>query len=560
MTESRTRKIELFDTSLRDGLQQPNLEISVPNAIGLLQRMAGFGVRYAEIGFAGANQFVAELTGALEKVEMGEMKLALFGRTRGRGTKVEDWPDIRFIVRHKERVPVAVVVIKSRMLDVTRSLETTPEENLLMAYETVECLRDYGLEVIVDLEHAMDANCGRRENGADCDADFSKRSLAYFQQVIDQCVRQEVSRIVVCDTTGGASPEEVAQVIGGLSRDFPTARFGFHGHTDRGLGVANTRAAILAGAVQVQGTLLGTGERCGNVNLTTVVGGMQLRDEAEFVAPHSLTGLTSLAHSAFAAFGLEVPHGSPIVGRGAFGTWAGMHGSSERKNPGAYLWCDPSKVGANPTIGVNAQSGRANVMLLSQSVGVPLDSSQAQSFLEANRSMIEGGGFNVSEVSFRLACMKILKSLKNRFTVKSWKVVDESDEAGNRFVQATMALSIDDSVVNVTTAEGAGPVDAITKAMRQEVEKWYPVITEMRLGTFSVTAIDVSAHDSAAHVRVTVSFHADGYDPWITAGVSSDLNQAALMAIVDGFHYWLLNNPDSRTEMPDAIARISQPG
>jgi len=558
MEESSSRKVELFDTSLRDGMQQPNLEISVPNAIGLLQRMAGFGVQYAEIGFAGANQFVAELTGALPGTDMGAMKLALFGRTRGRGSKVADWPDIKFIARHKTQVPVAVVVIKSRMLDVTRSLETTPEENLLMAYETVACLRDHGLEVIVDLEHAMDANCGRRENGAECDADFSKRSLEYFRQVIEQCVRQQVSRIVVCDTTGGASPEEVGEVIGGLTRAYPKVSFGFHGHTDRGLGVANTRAAILAGAVQVQGTLLGTGERCGNVNLTTVIGSMQLRGEAEFVTAHSLPGLTSLAHSAYAAFGLEVPHGSPIVGRGAFGTWAGMHGSSERKNPGAYLWCDPAKVGANPTIGVNAQSGRANIMLLSEALGVPLDSSQAQAFLDANHSMIEGGGFTVSEVSFRLACMKILKSLKNRFTVKSWKVLDESDETGNRFVQATMSLSIDDSVVSVTTADGAGPVDALTKAMRQELENWHPAITEMRLGTFSVTAIDVSAHDSAAHVRVTVSFHADGHDPWITAGVSSDLNQAALMAIVDGFHYWLLKNPGNRMELPEPIIRLSQ--
>ncbi len=140
-----------------------------------------------------------------------------------------------------------------------------------------------------------------------------------------------MSRIVVCDTNGGASPEEVVHAFEQLQRDFPGAGFGFHGHTDRGLGVANTRASILAGAVQVQGTLIGTGERCGNVNLTTMVGAMQLRGEAEFVSPQALTGLTSLAHSAYAAFALDPPHGAPIVGAGAFGTWAGMHGSSERK-------------------------------------------------------------------------------------------------------------------------------------------------------------------------------------------------------------------------------------
>jgi 2-isopropylmalate synthase len=543
MMEIRTKKVELFDTSLRDGMQQPNLEISVPGAVILLERMAAFGVQFAEIGFAGANQFVGDLTRALAAVDTGAMKLALFGRTRGRGAKVEDWPDVQFMVSHKGRVPVAVVVVKSRLLDVERSLETTPEETLLMAYETIECLHQNGLEVLVDLEHAMDACCGRRENGNQCDTDFSKRSLDYFHQMIAQCVSQKVSRIIVCDTTGGASPEEVTRVIGGLKQEYPNAGFGFHGHTDRGLGIANSRAAILAGADQIQGTLLGTGERCGNVNLTTVVGSMQLRGEAEFVTPESLAGLTTLAHSAYAAFGLEAPHGTPIVGAGAFGTWAGMHGSSERKNPGAYMWCDPARVGANPTIGVNAQSGKANIILLSESLGVPLDPAQAQAFIDNNQAMIEGGGFTVSEISFKLACMKVLGTLPDRFSVRSWRVFDESDEIGNRFVQAFMTLSVGDDTVTTTRAEGAGPVDALTKAMRRELEKWYPAIARMRLGTFSVAALDVSAHDSAAHVRVTVSFHADGHEPWINAGVSSDMNQAALMAIVDGFHYWLLKNP-----------------
>jgi 2-isopropylmalate synthase len=544
MKETGTRKVELFETSLRDGMQQPNLEISVPNAVALVQRMSAFGVHYAEIGFAGANQFTTDLTTALGAADTGPIKLALFGRTRGRGTLVQQWPDVQIIVANRHRIPVAVVVVKSRLLDVMKSLETTPEENLLMTRETIQCLQDNGLEVIVDFEHAMDAACGRRENGEACDAYFSKRSLDYLHEMVGECVSQKVSRLVVCDTTGGASPEEVGQVISSLVTTFRDAKFGFHGHTDRGLGVANARAAIVSGAVQIQGTLLGTGERCGNVNLTTVVGGMQLRGEAEFVPPESLLGLTSLAHSAYAAFSLEPPHGAPIVGPGAFGTWAGMHGSSERKNPGAYLWCDPARVGASPVIGVNGQSGKANILLLSQSLGVPLDSAQAQVLLDENQGMIEGGGFTASEISFKLACMKVLKTLRDRFSVKSWRVLDESDETGNRYVQASMLLSVGGSAVATTRAEGSGPVDALTKAMRRELEKWYPSLAHMRLGTFSVTALDVTAHDTAAHVRVTVSFNADGHEPWTTAGVSSDLNQAALMAIVDGFHYWLLKNPE----------------
>ncbi len=212
----------------------------------------------------------------------------------------------------------------------------------------------------------------------------------------------------------------------------------------------------------------------------------------------------------------------------------------------------PPRVGANPTIGVNRQSGKANVILLSEALGIPLDSAQAQALIDANQAMIEGGGFTASEISFRLACMRVLGTLPNRFSIRSWRVFDESDEIGNRFVQAFMTLSVGDSTVTTTRAEGAGPVDALTKAMRHELEKWYPALTQMRLGTFSVTALDVSAHDSAAYVRVTVSFHADGYEPWITAGVSSDMNQAALMAIVDGFNYWLLERADEKDEVANS--------
>jgi 2-isopropylmalate synthase len=549
-------RVELFDTSLRDGMQQPNLEISVPAAISLLERMGTFGVHYAEIGFAGANHFVTQLCAALEHGDrrMGAMKLALFGRTRGRGSRVEDWADVRFILSHKHRVPAAVIVVKSRLLDVERSLETTPEENLRMAYETIAHLQDQDLEVLVDLEHAMDAFWARREMGLSCDPDFAARTRDYFQQVVAQCAAQQASRIVLCDTTGGASPDEVTALFTQVTRDFPASRFGFHGHTDRGLGVANARAAILAGAIQIQGTLLGTGERCGNVNLTTVIGGMQLRGEAEFVPPAALTGLTGLAHSAFGAFGLDIPHGAPIVGTGAFGTWAGMHGSSERKNPGAYLWADPARVGATPVIGVNGHSGRANVVMLSEQLGVPLSGSQAQQLIDTNEAMVEGGGFTASEVSFRLACMRILRTLPEYFAVRTWRIHDEFDEAGTHFVQAFMSLSHANGAIVTARAEGTGPVDAMTHAMRSQLETWYPALKLMHLGRFSVTALDVSAHDSAAHVRVTVSFQAEGREPWVTAGISSDMNQAALLAIVDGFQYWLLQQP-ANTSAAQAEAR-----
>jgi 2-isopropylmalate synthase len=235
-------------------------------------------------------------------------------------------------------------------------------------------------------------------------------------------------------------------------------------------------------------------------------------------AAASLAGLTSLAHSAYAAFGLEPPHGAPIVGPGAFGTWAGMHGSSERKNPGAYLWCDPARVGASPVIGVNAQSGKANIMLLSESLGVPLNSAQAQALMDANQAMIEGGGFTASEVSFRLACMRTLGTLRNWFAVKSWRVFDESDEIGGRFVQAFMTLTVGDSDGGHHARRGRRPRG---RAHQGHAPRTGEVVSRAQArcawAPFTVTALDVKAHDSAAHVRVTVSFNADGHEPWTTA-------------------------------------------
>jgi len=177
MEQVKMPRVELFDTSLRDGLQQPNLEISVPSAVHLLQRMGAFGVHFAEIGFAGANQFVVDLTQSLERVDTGATRLALFGRTRGKWAKVAEWPDLEFIVRRKQRVPIAVIVAKSRLLDVEKSLESTAEESLLMTRETVDYLHEHGLEVFVDFEHAMDANCGRREKGQASEEKFHKRSM-----------------------------------------------------------------------------------------------------------------------------------------------------------------------------------------------------------------------------------------------------------------------------------------------------------------------------------------------------------------------------------------------
>jgi len=399
------------------------------------------------------------------------MKLALFGRTRGRGASVEQWPTYssslpqapRPCRRSRSQIQAA------RCHQVSRN---HAERNLLMAYETIACLQDTASKLSSTLNTAWTRTAAAAKTAPHA-IRFQPAQPRLLPPANCAMHKSESKSHRYLRHNRGANPEEVSKVIGELTKTYPEIGIGFHGHTDRGLGIANTRAAILAGAVQVQGTLLGTGERCGNVNLTTVIGSMQLRGEADFVTPNPWQDLQAW----------PIPPAPPSRLRCArrthhrhrsLRTWAGMHGSSERKNPGAYLWCDPALVGANPVIGVNAQSGKANIVLLSEALGNPLDSAQAQAFIDANQAMIEGGGFTASDVSFRLACMKVLGTLPDRFNVKGWRVIDESDETKNRYVQASMLLSVGGSHVMTTRAEGAGPVDALTKAMRQELEKWYP--------------------------------------------------------------------------------------
>lgn len=539
MSQNNTVNIELFDTTFRDGLQGQRSEISIRNALKIIKLLAAIGFHFVELGFACANEFARQLIAAALLENLGQMKVCAFGRTRKPGQRTEDCEDIRAML--ELGVPVAVIVCKSRLMDVLQSLRTTAAENLAMVYDTVKYLREQGLTVILDLEHAVDAYFGRGCFGAKLETEAAEQTLSHFHEVIKAGIKAGAHRLVICDTNGGASPEEVGTMFSELSKAYPDAVFGFHGHNDNDLATANSRAAILNGSRHVQGTINGLGERVGNANLINVIGRLQLKDEIPLLHPNALTQLTNLANATWQAFNSEPNRQAPFVGHDATHTAAGMHASSLTRNggEGSYLCCKPEQVGNKERISVNKQSGRANVIMLSKELGVPLDNAQASSFMEQNQAMVDGGGFEASETSFALACMRTLGSHREYFEVLSYQV-----QTGCRneepFANAQIKVRIG-TEQHHTIEDGSGPVDALSKALWKALSGAYPGISQITLKTFDLHALDVSLEGTGALVRVVTLFEC-GDEECETAGVSHDSNQAALNAIVDGIEWYLNKN------------------
>ena len=521
----RNGGVEIFGTLFRDGMQGRNMKMSLPDALNVLHMMQGVGFHYAELGFAGSNDFSTKLIRAAVKEDFGQMKLAAFGRTLV--------ADVDAILNLK--VPVAVIVCKSRLLDVIVDLGTNRKGNLTMIRETIRRLKEQGREVILDLEHAMDAVCGRREYGKTMSKTQRKRNCEHFFEVVEAGIEVGADCLVVCDTTGGASPEEVAKLFDYLTKKYSDTKFGFHGHNCGGLAVANSRTAVLHGACHVQGVTNGYGERTGNVDLLTLIARLQLKDGIRVVSTKALASYTAFAHRTALALGLSLDDRTPFVGNSACGTWAGMHAAAKR--PGLYLSFFPEAVGNSELVGVNRQSGRANIMAMARLLKVPLTRKQATSFMTKYKAIIESGGFEASQYSFILACRRARGEHKAFFWVKRYEV-STGRQREKAFAKAEVQMVVGrDHRHEVST--GDGPVDAMRRALYKALEPFYPTITQIHLEFFHLSAFDVSEDETGAPVMVVAQF-ASGDKKWETIGVHSNSNDAAFQALIDGIEWFLL--------------------
>jgi 2-isopropylmalate synthase len=529
-----TYDLEVLDTTFRDGMQQEGMDISLDKAIRIIKKMAELGFHYAELGFVGSDPFVADLIKASLKEDLGQMKVAAFGRTSP--------VDIKEIIRLN--VPVAVLFCKSRLMDVYETLRIDEGDNLKIIEDSIKSLKEQGLEVILDLEHAVDAWFGRGNFGKYFVVNSAEKHRSHFLDVVNTAKDAGADCLVICDTNGNSTPEEIDEMINYLTNKFPEISFGFHGHNDFELAVANTRAAVLAGATQVHGTINGYGERCGNANLCSLIPGLQLKEGFKIIDPDKLKMFTPLANMVSSYFKKYFYKRSPVVGDNACTTLAGVHAASEGRSEGSYLPFHPELVGNKARIKINSQSGLSNIILLAKQLGITMSNEEALRLMSYYGDHVKSGAFNASEESFMLACQHI-KGLSPKFfkIIEYHAGTERKGEAEKSSGSAILSVQIEngpEEVLKIDTLSGKGAFYAMTQALKDMLIKYYPEVEKVGLDDYWVHAVETSEKGTDAPVVVLARFISNG-NYWPMVGVSADQNDAALRAYVAGLRWFLFN-------------------
>lgn len=515
------KRVRLYDTTLRDGTQGEGFQLSLLDKLRIAERLDAFGIDYIEGGWPGSNPKDVEFFQEAKKLKLSHAKLAAFGSTRRADLPVEEDPQVRLLL--EAETPVVTIFGKSWELHVTEVLRTTPEENRAMIRDTVAHLKKHGREVIYDAEHffdgykdcpehAMAALEAAAEGGADC--------------------------LVLCDTNGGTLPAEVIEICAAVKARIPGVPVGIHTHNDCELGVANAIAAVQAGAVQVQGTVNGYGERTGNCNLTSVIPILQLKAGIP-VVPH-LEKLRELSY--FVDDVSNNPHfaRAAFVGRTAFAHKGGMHVNAVQKLARSYEHIEPGSVGNEQNILVSELSGQSNILIKAEQLGIPLDkgSEEAKAVLQRVKELEnEGYAFEAAGGSLELLIRKELGNYRRPFELKEFHASFRQYRDGHEPVcEATVKLHVND-VPEYTVAEGHGVVNALDVALRKALLPFYPQIGEVSLVDYKVRIID--GHDATAAKTRVLIVSTDGERNWGTVGVSENIIEASWIALVDGIDLFL---------------------
>jgi 2-isopropylmalate synthase len=517
------RHITLYDTTLRDGTQGTGISFSVLDKIRVAEKLDEFGVHYIEGGFPGSNPKDAEFFAEAKKRTWKQAKIAAFGATRRGKAKVEEDPQVRLLL--DAETPVVTIVGKTWPLQVTEVLGVSLDENLAMISDTVAYLKKHGREVLYDAEHYFDSY-----------RDDPAYSLATIKAAHDA----GADLVVLCDTNGGSLPEFVAQA----TRDAAAAigvPVGIHTHNDCGLGVANALAAVLAGAVQVQGTINGYGERVGNCDLVTIMANLQLKMETPVV--EDLTRLREL--SLFVDELANMPHNirAPYVGSAAFTHKGGQHVHAVQKLSQSYEHIAPALVGNQQTIVVSDLAGQSNVLAKAAEMGFQIAKGSpeiAKVLSEVKRLENEGYEFEAADASFQLLMRKTLGRHRPLFELLEYHTTFRRSGGAISHscntCEATVKLRVN-GVDEYTVAEGDGPVNALDTALRRALKPFYPDIDRITLEDYKVRIIGSHA-GTAARTRVLI-VSSDGHDSWGTVGVSDNIIEASWLALVDSLEYRL---------------------
>lgn len=514
-------QVFLYDTTLRDGTQGEGVSLSVEDKLKLAKKLDELGVHYIEGGWPGSNPKDMNFFTLAKELHLTHAKITAFGSTRRIGVKASEDQNLQRIIECG--VKAVAIFGKTWEFQVTHALQTTLEENLRMIYDSVRFLKDEGLEVIFDAEHFFD---GYKSN-----PEYALSAIKTAEEAGADCV-------TLCDTNGGSLPHEVYEIVKRVVQEV-TIQVGIHCHNDGEVAVANSIAAVQAGACHVQGTMNGYGERCGNANLISVIPNLQLKLGYDCIQPDQMKQLTSVSKY-FHEIANQTPQSNqPFVGKSAFAHKGGMHVSAVLKHPETYEHLNPVELGNQRRVLVSELSGQSNVLFKAKEWNIDLNKNNPatkQIIEEIKEKEHQGYQYEAAEASFELLVKKGLGQWDEFFRVNHFKLFIENNGGDHFKTEAVVKVCINGEEV-LTVAEGNGPVNALDHALRKGIMQFFPIIQKMYLSDYKVRVLD-ETNATASKVRVLIE-SSDGQEKWSTTGVSGNVIEASWFALIDSVRYYL---------------------
>ncbi len=513
-------QVAIYDTTLRDGTQREGISLSVADKLKITRLLDNLGVTYIEGGWPGSNPKDAAYFEAVHALELNHARIAAFGSTCRKNADPATDPNIIALV--DAQTPVVTVVGKTSMLHVTDVLQTTPDENLRMIRESLRYLKSLGKEVIYDAEHFFDG---------------IKLDMEYALDTIEAAIEGGADVVVLCDTNGGTLPWEIARFVEGVRQAFPNVQLGIHTHNDGELAVANSLAAVQSGAVQVQGTINGYGERCGNANLCSIIPDLELKMGYHCLpSPENLKTLTHLSRTVAEIANLAPDNHLAFVGKSAFAHKGGIHVAAMRRNIHSYQHIDPALVGNEMRVLVSDLSGQGNLLSKAEEFGMDVANAEAVRVLEEIKRLENSGFvFEGAEASVAIRLHRAKPGYRPIFTLVDFTVM-VAERPGYALSQAMVKIDLDGDIVH-TAADGNGPVNALDLALRKALLPRYPQIADFQLADYKVRIPDGN-NGTAALTRVLIDTQ-NGEQRWSTVGAGTNIIQASWLALVDSVEYGL---------------------
>ena len=514
----------IYDTTLRDGAQQEGLNLSVHDKLTIARHLDDLGVGFIEGGWPGANPKDTEFFKlAAKELKLKNATFVAFGATRRANTKAAD--DVLLRALAESGAPVVTLVAKSHDRHVELALKTDLQENLAMIKDSINFLRQGGQRVFLDAEHFFD---GYRANPA------------YALEVVRVAAEAGADVIALCDTNGGMLPDELSDVVAKVISD-SSARIGIHCHNDTGCAIANSLAAVAAGASHVQGTLNGYGERTGNADLISIIANLQLKKKQEVLPAGALEEAFRIAHAVAEVTNVSPSARQPYVGISAFAHKAGLHASAIKVDPALYQHENPESVGNDMRMLVSEMAGRASIEIKSSQLGFDLSKEkEVVARLVERVKELESGGytFEAADASFELLLREELAGKKpSFFAIESWKTSVDQSAAGSVTSRAEVSIRAKGELIS-SSGSGNGPVNAIDRALRNGLEKLYPELAQLELTDYKVRILE-GRLGTGAITRVLVE-SSDGHGEWSTIGVHENVIAASAMALEDALTYGLI--------------------